>query len=97
MKKRNREQIYNSAMEKASQLYREATVDAWDLYVRSCQLAGEKYKVATGDVIVAQDVCRGEIERAGMDYDSGVSVALEDYIKALDDAIEAYRVSEFRS
>ena len=93
----NREQIYNSAMEKASRLYREATVDAWDLYVCALTLAGEKYKVATGDVLVAQDMCRGEIERAGMDYDSDVSVALEDHTKALDAALEAYRVSENRS
>jgi len=84
-------------MERASRLYRKVTVNAWDLYMCACQLAGEKYKVAPGDVLVAQDVCRREIERAGVEYDSDVSVALEDYIKTLDDALEAYRISENRS
>jgi hypothetical protein len=53
--------------------------------------AGRRYKVAEGDMLLAQDACRDEIEYAGVAYDDAVFVALELYIATQDDALKVYR------
>jgi len=90
----NRDRAFHQAVEQASQVYRYATIDAFDRYVRDCEQAGARYKQSEGDVLAAQDVCREEIEDAGVAYDRAVLSALEPYIRARDDALEAYRNTE---
>jgi hypothetical protein len=87
----NRESVYNAIMAEASRVYREATVEDFAVYVHACELAGQKYKSSTGDVLEAQDVCRGEIEDAGDVYGDAVFIALTAYLDRRNDALEAYR------
>ena len=96
MAKMNKESRYNAIMSEASRIYRELTLNAFDNYVCDCQMAGERYKASTGDVLEAQDVCRDEIEDAGDAYDDAVHDALVPYIHIRDEAWEAYRNTEKR-
>jgi len=84
-------------MVEASRVYREATMAEFTYYVANCIEAGARYRASTGDVLVAQDECREEIEEAGRLYDAAVVVQLEAYIKKRDAALEEYRFSEFCS
>jgi len=90
----NRESKYNAIMAEASRVYREASMDAFALYVHDCELAGQRYKASTGDVLEAQDRCRDEIDDAGHRYDAAVIVQLAAYIVARDAAMKAYSLSE---
>jgi hypothetical protein len=69
-------------------------MNAFDQYVCDCQMAGERYKASTGDVLEAQDVCRGDMRDAGDAYDDAVYDALVPYIAARDEALQAYRNTE---
>ena len=89
----NRESKYNDTLSEASRVYREVTVDAFAIYVRDCELAGQKYKSSTGDVLAAQDVCREEVEEAGAAYDAAVLVELEQYVAMRDYAVSVYELS----
>ena len=90
----NKESKYSATMIAASRVYRYATIDAFNRYVRDCEQAGARYKQSEGDVLKAQDVCRAEIEDAGAAYDDAVFDALVPYIAARDYALEAYRNTE---
>ncbi len=86
----NIEQQYNATMVEASREYRKATAKVFETYVKSCELAWAKYKFAPGDVLIAQGVCRGEIETAGHVYDNKVAGALEIYEAVRDKALQNY-------
>ena len=93
----NREQRYNAIMNEASRVYRETTMAEFTCYLAKCVEAGARYRASTGDVLVAQDVCREEIEEAGCLYDAAVAVQLEAYIMRRDAALGGYDFSEFCS
>ena len=90
MAKMNRERVYNDTMIAASHAYRRATINGFEAYMVAIEAAGRRYKVAEGDVLLAQDACRDEIEDAGVAYDDAVFVALRLYIATQDDALNVY-------
>jgi len=91
MTKMNRESKYNDTMIAARHAYRRAMTNEFEAYMVAIEAAGRHYKASEGDVLLAQNVCRDEIEDAGVAYDDAVFVALRLYIATQDDALKVYR------
>ena len=91
MAKMNRERVYNDTMLAASHAYCRATTNAFEALMVAIEAAGRHYKASEGDMLLAQDACRDEIEYAAVVYDDAVFVALQLYIATQDDALNVYR------